>query len=636
MTPQNISINIEKIINHNKIQKEYNVIKEMEDKIIELYKKNNDTDFLNENKMGFLYEIKDDFCSIKFHKNIKEILEEFKIHENILRFKEKFVFTGSAIRSVLSPKDVYRKELFVSACEDINWKEIIDSIDTFDETDEVYYKKNKDYVIHLFKHKYVSPSEVILNGPYLKRFAFYNNMFFASPMFIMEYNLKISYIDKDFVDPVFNSELDLFDLHQHRIINKDDIFDIINKKDYEALMHITMYDLNKTKDNLTCIEYAIKLYIEEEIKIIQNQLKLIIYELLKHIKFRRDPCFYAELKKLDKVDSEMYEILLTPEYQKLRKNISAFSSIEELNISILNYYIQNDMSDEFYSYIRILYKKPSSEIFQTIIDVGPKKIITEGITKKYFSDYNIYKIILLSQQLNYINLIKFDINIAVNFLDKIIKKCLTKSFYYLYKHDQSIINTVDSNELTLLHQIQSSKNDELTEDVIRLLITLDETILSKKNLNGETPLLYHAQNKNYKITEILIKIIKEKNLFKLFEDKTNDLNNILHILSVSNDNIRLVKEIIYDNLYLLNETNNDSCTPIVISCKSSAEDIYYLLKGNGADLTKVDKFGNSTEHYICLNEMCIGMAIQNKENIFGYSPQDYCKISSHYYYFTAK
>ena len=50
MALQNISINIEKIIKNNKISKEYNVIKDMEDKIVEIYQKNNDTDFLNENK----------------------------------------------------------------------------------------------------------------------------------------------------------------------------------------------------------------------------------------------------------------------------------------------------------------------------------------------------------------------------------------------------------------------------------------------------------------------------------------------------------------------------------------------------------------------------------------------------------
>jgi hypothetical protein len=439
-------------------------------------------------------------------------------------------------------------------------------------------------------------------------------------------------MDINYLDPVFNTELDMFDLEYQKKEITGDIFDVIHKKDYSALKHITTYDLNKIKDNMTCIEYAIQLYIEEECDIIQGQLKLIIYDLLKHIKFKRFPAFYAELVKLEKYDAEMYEILLTPEYLKLRQSIEAFSSLEELNMSILNYYIINDMCDDFYSYIKLIYKKPSSDIFHTIIDTNPKKIITEGIKKKYFSDYNIYKIILLSEQLNYINLIHFDINIAVNFLDKIIKKCLTKSFYYLYKKDTNIINTVDANNNTLLHNINISEREDLVEDMIKLLVTLDEHILSKKNNNGYTPLLYHAEN-NIDICLLLIKVIQEKNLTNLFNDKTNDNNNLLHILCKKNINLRIIKKVVYDNIELINNVNNNNETPIMISCKNKCEDIYYLLKGIGADLNVLDMFGNTLEHYICLNEMCIGMGIKNKENIFGYTPQDYCKISSDYYMF---
>jgi ankyrin repeat protein len=238
----------------------------------------------------------------------------------------------------------------------------------------------------------------------------------------------------------------------------------------------------------------------------------------------------------------------------------------------------------------------------------------------------------MSQQLNYFNLIKFDINIAFNFIDKIIKKCLIKSFYYLYKQDKTIINLVNENNMTLMHQIEFSEKKEVIEDMIKLLITLDETILNKKNNEGETPLLYHAKN-NVDICSILIKIIKEKNMTKLFYDKTNNNDTILHILSSSNLNLKLIKEIIYDNMDLLNEINKHNETAILISCINSAEDIYYLLNGIGADITLCDKYENSIEHYICLNEMCIGMAMQNKENIFGYTPLDYCKISPSYYYF---
>lgn len=636
MTLQNISINIEKIIKNNKISKEYNVIKDMEDKLLDIYQKNNDTDFLEENKMGLLYEIENEKYSIKFYKDIQEILSEFKLDENILKSLENFVFTGSAIRTVLSPKESYRRELFIHPINNINWKNIIKNIDSYEQLDNVYFKKNKNFVVNLVKKNYVSPSEVIINGPYIKRFGFYNNVFYATPMFISEYSINIKYMKDDFIDPIFKKQLDLFDLEYSDNKIDNTIFNIIDKKDYESLMHITSYDLNLIKNNLTCIEYAIDLYIKEECEIIQQQLKLIIYELLKHVKFQRNPGFYAELRRLDNYDLEMYEILINPEYLTLRQQIEPFKSIDELNLSLLNYYIRNDMVDDFYLYIKILCKKPSSDIFKTIIEVNPAKIINEGIKKKYFSEYNIYKIILLSQHLNYINDIKFDINIAINFLDKIIKQSLTKSFYYLYKYDSTIINTIDSHECTLLHQITESdiqRNKEGIEDMIHLLITLDENLLSKRDINNNTPLLYHALNNNYKICEILIKIIKEKNLNKLFIDENNNKDTVLHILTKNNLNLKLIKLIIYDNIELLNKININSETPILISCKNSAEDIYYLLKGIGADLEIVDIYGNLPDHYICLNEICIGTAIQNKPNIFGFLPSDYCKISQKYYYF---
>ena len=632
MSLQNISINIEKIIKNNKISKEYKIIKDMEDKIAEIYQNNDDTDVLNENKMALLYEIKEDFCNVKIYKNIDEIMNKFELDENLLKLKDKLVFTGSAVRSMLIDKEEYRKELFISSYDIISWKNILLDIDTYTETETMYYKKNKEFEINLFKHQFSSPSEIILNGPYIKRFGIFQDKIYASPMFIMEYNLKTKYMDINYLDPVFKTELDVFDLQYLLPENKKDIFDIINKKDYRALTHITTYDLNKMFDDLTCVEYALKLYVKEECSIIQGQLKLMILELLKHVKFKRNPGFYAELIKLDNYDLELYEILLTPEYKKFRESIEAFSSLEELNISILNYYIKNDLQDDFYSYIKMIYKKPASVIFNTIIDCNPKKIIQEGIKKKYFSDYNIYKIILLSQQLNYINLIKFDINIAMNFLDKIIKKCLIKSFYYLFKIDPTIINTVDSNNLTILHQIEMSESSSNIEDMIRLLITLDETILFKKDNDGKSPLLYIAE-KDTDILEILIKIIKEKNLQKLFNVADNEGNNIIHILAKSNINIKLIKMIIYDNMYLLNEKNNNEETPIIVSCINVAEDMFYFLKSIGGDLSFVDKYGNSCEHYICLNEICIGMAIENKQNIFGYSPKDYCKISEDYYYF---
>ena len=84
---------------------------------------------------------------------------------------------------------------------------------------------------------------------------------------------------------------------------------------------------------------------------------------------------------------------------------------------------------------------------------------------------------------------------------------------------------------------------------------------------------------------------------------------------------------------LINLQNKSYETPLIISAKNKQEDYIYFLKGIKADMNISDLYGNTVYHYICLNELCIGMAIDNKENIFGYKPSDYCKISQNYYYF---
>ncbi len=79
-----------------------------------------------------------------------------------------------------------------------------------------------------------------------------------------------------------------------------------------------------------------------------------------------------------------------------------------------------------------------------------------------------------------------------------------------------------------------------------------------------------------------------------------------------------------------NKTNE---TPIIISAKNLQENNIYYLKSINARCDLVDNYGNTVYHYICLNELCIGIEIINNKNYFNYTPSDYCKISLDYYYF---
>jgi ankyrin repeat protein len=421
---------------------------------------------------------------------------------------------------------------------------------------------------------------------------------------------------------------------------------LINKKDVELFVDLTMYNIDTLKDGLTPIEYAIKLYKYEECDIISYQLKLIIHELFNKYKFLRSPGFYAYIIKLHEKDENMYDILTKNDYKlietiiQVKKNDNNKNdnndnndnnlmtmSIHELNFKILEYYISIDDVETFYSYIKLYVKKIDTKLIQILYEKNPIKIITEGIKKKYFSLNNIYKIILFSQDLTYFDLIKFDKNIAYNYIEDCVKKCLLRTFYYLFKQDNSILLFQDSNSNTVLHNITTNGN---YHDMIKLLITLNSDILFIKNDDGLTPLIYHLKQKNYLIVEVILKNYTKP---ELFEQTDNQSNTILHLLSTSNSNIKLIKTFIYDNLELLDKVNNSNETAILISTKTNAEDIYFLLKSLNANVTICDDFGNTIYHYICLNSMVLGSVIENKSNIFGYTPEDYCDISLKYYAF---
>lgn len=625
-------MNIEKIIKNNKIEKEYNIVKEMEDMIQNIYKNNVDTDILDDEKL-LLYRINsNNNFNIKIYKTPEELLDQITLPDFLKEIYRDLIFYGSYIRASLicdKVNDETNLELFIATYIPINNLDENFLSNGFDKSETGYYKKNEKCMIHFISSQFKSVGDVLLFNPYLTRFGIHCDEFIVSSMFIIEYNRNIKHINTKKIDPKFSTEIDLFYLNKKLEKKLDTIFDLINKKEYEVFTNLTQYNLNDLKDGLTPIEFALKIYKTEECEIISQQLKLIIYELLNNIKFLRLPGFYANIIKLYEKDEAMYSILMTNEYNMIYNNIpnNEVTNISELNYKLLKYYISIDDTETFYSYIKLYVKKIDTKIVQMLYESNPKKIITEGIKKKYFNLNNIYKIILFSQDLEYVDLIEFDVNIALNYIEDVVNRCLLRSFFYLFKQDKSIIVFQDSNLNTVLHKITENGS---YYDMIQLIITLNPDILFIKNSNGETPLIYHIKQKNYLIVET---IIKNYSKTELFEQLNNQSNNVLHLLCSDNSNLKLIKIFIYDNLHLINKVNNLNETPILISCKSNAEDIFFLLKSLDVNLTIVDDYGNSVYHYICLNSMVIGSVIENKPNIFGYTPEDYCNISLKYYAF---
>jgi hypothetical protein len=637
------------IITNNKLDVEYNVLKEIEETIIDLYDKKMSSEIFNNNLL-LLYELdKNNNINIKFYDEFD--INKYNLDKKIIDNIDNIVFTGASIRHILVERNRYDKhliknELYVNLINDIDINLLIDN--TYTESIDMYYKKYDDFVLYIKKEKFKNPSEVILSNYNLKRIGIYKNKFYVSSMFIADYNKFYETINSNLIDPVFNTHIDIFDILNHTSKNEQTIFDLINRKNFTEFTKkkFTKYDFFN-KDKLTPLEYTIRLFIEEQNDIIKSQLRLIILEL-NESNFQRPSIFYSYLINLEENDQELYEILLNSPKARLFKDIKLeleldFKNINDINNLILKYFIIKDKSDDFYNYLK--YKngddkniRIEQDIFNNIIKYDPKNIIINGIKNNFFSDRTKYKIILWTQNLDYFNLIgdDFNIDIAIGYINEIIENCFIKSFYFLYKVDNSILNILDDNGNNLLHNI-NQKNKYY--DMITILLKLDDSLLFKKNKFGEIPLIKHIKNKNFDIIAILINFIIDTNNDTIFEIIDNDKNNILHHLCSINDNINhdkiydTIKKIILIKNDIVNYQNKNYETPIIIAAKNNHEDIIYFLKSMNCNMNLLDIFGNSVYHYICLNELCIGMAIENKENIFGYKPSEYCNISQNYYYF---
>ena len=548
------------------------------------------------------------------------------------------VFTGPYIRSIFIDNPNYdeiKKEVFINCINNLDPKSLINN--TYSETSDMYFKNVNNYCLYIMKKTYKSPSEIILSNYNLKRIGFYKNKIYVSPMFIVDYIRFIDSINSNQTDPVFKTKLDLFDIYNHKHADKEiNIFELINKKNFEEYKKAKIQKYDILLSGLNPCEYAIDLFIKEQNDIIKAQLRLIILDL-NDKNYLRSPSFYADLLNMDEFDSELFEILKeSKQYKTIMSEMStSLKGLNDINNLILSYYIKKDLADEFYNFLKYKDEKSikiDTTIFTLIIERDPKNIIITGIKNNFFSERTKYKLILWTQNLDYFNLIgdDFNMDIAANYINEIVENCLIKSFYFLYKVDNSIINIVDSDNNNILHNI---KEKNKFEDMITLLIKLDDSILFKKNKSNQNCLLKHAKDNNFKIVNILIRLIIENNNETIFESTDNLKNNVLHYLCMKDDVINLIKQVIIIKPDIINYQNKSYETPLIVCAKYLQENNLYFLRSMKADMELVDINGNSVYHYICLNELCIGMDIENKENIFGYKPSDYCKISTNYYYF---
>jgi len=337
------------------------------------------------------------------------------------------------------------------------------------------------------------------------------------------------------------------------------------------------------------------------------------------------PFLFARTININISDPELFKLLTTINIHKLSTDLS-FKNINEINEYLVNFYIINDKALDFFEYLKSIHMSLDKKLIDNIITYKPLSLIKMGITNDHFKEYLTYKILLCTEELDNFKICKneFEIDIAINFLEEIIANGLLRSFYYLYKNDPSILYTKFDNGDNILHKIEDHGE---YEDLTRLVLKLDKEseLLNMTNDNNETPIVKKAKT-HPSVVNILLRYEIDPTIL----DKNK--NSFLHNLCI-NGSLDVIKLTINEHPELLNLQNENMETPVLLVTKYSREDLFYMLQGFKADLQIQDIYGNTPYHYICKNEICLGMAIENISNKFGFKPIDYCKISPEYYYF---
>ena len=223
---------------------------------------------------------------------------------------------------------------------------------------------------------------------------------------------------------------------------------------------------------------------------------------------------------------------------------------------------------------------------------------------------------------------KFNIDIALNYYKDILENCLMRSFYFLLCCDETIINTLFKDKQNILFQI-TTKNIDLVYDFLTLIVKIKPELFNGLDNNNKS-ILIHCAEHNTELLNILLDFSVDYNYLQ----QDNLGNTFVHYICMNKtDDVDLFKKCISKIPEILNLPNNNYETLAIMSCMNKCEDIFYMLKGMGADLKSTDRFGNSVYHYICKNAICIGILCNNKSNNFGITPKQYCSIAPSYYEF---
>jgi hypothetical protein len=619
------NLDVIKMIKTNEYVNNISTIKNYEDTIHKLFISGNKSTLLSDDLIC-LHKIDDSdlFPHIKqFDFNMFEV-DNYDLLKNV-------VIMGPYVRSLLinqsnelSKNIKRRNEIYMYLYSDIEWSSIMD-ISDFDNNKNEYVFETESYKIYLVKKKFKSPSHIILQRDYLKRICWLNGNIYTSSMFLIEFQKHVKYIESNYKDPYLNIPYDPLEIYELIDSNKSHPFYMIDYVNYEEFLKIPHKYLTKLYNSKTCLEYCFEKYIAEEHPLLQYYLKQIIIYLCEFT-YLRPPYLYAKILGFDKSNIELYTTIKsvnnTRTVETTIETIIEPNTIDDINLLMLLNFIKNDNLKQFIEYIEYVKFTVTKIFIKYIVEYKAITIASYIASNKLFDENMIYYLILMTEHLELIEVsgIKFNIDIAINYIKDIIENTKIRSFYYLYELDPSILLLSFDNNNNILHLI----NDIADYDsFIELIMKLKPELIDKKNDDKLTPVSYHTKNKS----KILISLLKYN--FDITQTDNNG-NTFFHYLCMTNDTDTL-KIVLKKYSELINIPNNNYETPVIMCCKYNNENMYYILKSMGADLDEKDCYGNTVYHYICLNKICIGTIIKNEKNKFGLSPLDYLKLSHVYY-----
>lgn len=572
-----------------------------------------------------LHDIDNDEISKLFLNISKENITDLINNIND-EFKDNVVITGNFIRSIFSNnKESENTCGFIKKCD-------IHILDNNNNTTINNTLKSKliDYSVSFFNNS--SLWDCIINEKYINRVLYFKDKIYVSTMFIVEYHKNIWAFTNNIIDPVYKTPTDVLSIYNLDVNKNDDIKTLIDTVNIDKIKQLNKDKYNKCiVGNKTLIEYCIKSYIDEKNSIIKNNKKEIIIYLNSN-KLLRPAFLYAKLIELNKLDICLFNILCETEniyniqYDK-KINIMSQDDIDYIiltQIILQDNYILFDTYLKFFDIFCSKKKNLIKKIIDFIIITNAKDISKYIVSSNKINETYIYNLILYSENFDLLELFtKFKIDIAINYLEDIVKKGLIRSFYYLVKNDKSAIHIKFTNNNNILHICENTKN---STNIIKLALKLNNELINEYNDLKKTPLIMQTEKGN---VDNVIELLKHGANQLLFDSKGETL---LHKIA-REGHIEMLKQTLSYCKNIINVKNSSLETAIMLSCKHGNEELFYILKDETIDTTLKDINDNTIYHYICLNGICIGHTIINSVNKFGYTPQNYCKFASGYYNF---